>query len=567
MHRRIALLLLALILAVGSGTAFAADALDYGVMRSIPIQSNGRVKPFDTFARESVFTITGKEHFQGHDPIELLLSWLSDPNAARQAKIVDISNLDVRAAAGLSKTERWYSLMELGENHTFVDMLTKLQEKQQKQAELTSLDKQTQRVLGRIELLNSILNGEALAVVPNPDVPKGAWTSLAMLMTGTDATSIKLAGPQSEKLLGDVRDLFGAFTKKDNSAFVDASKRLKTDCAAVNPSAVPTDASIERELQYNDLHPFGKAWMIYLAALLVLIAAGAFPGKEGNPGVLYWGAFAMTLGGWILQLYGIFLRCEIAGRPPVTNMYESIIWVSFGAMFFAMVLEAIHRSRSLLLAANSVAIICLVLADNTATVLDPAINPLTPVLRSNFWLTIHVLTITLSYAAFMLSFGMGHIVLWNYAFHPKDRERIKNLHAQLYKAVQIGVLLLAAGTILGGVWANYSWGRFWGWDPKEVWALIALLGYLAVLHGRFAGWLKDFGMAVGAVCAFLGVLMAWYGVNFVLGAGLHSYGFGNGGQQYVAAAVCCDFALVWYLANRYQSFKNANRSRMANAAD
>jgi ABC-type transport system involved in cytochrome c biogenesis permease subunit len=95
--------------------------------------------------------------------------------------------------------------------------------------------------------------------------------------------------------------------------------------------------------------------------------------------------------------------------------------------------------------------------------------------------------------------------------------------------MQFGVALLAAGTILGGIWADFSWGRFWGWDPKEVWALIALLGYTTVIHARFTGWMKPFGFAAWTVVSFTLVLMAWYGVNFVLGVGLHSYGFSSGG--------------------------------------
>jgi cytochrome c biogenesis factor len=106
------------------------------------------------------------------------------------------------------------------------------------------------------------------------------------------------------------------------------------------------------------------------------------------------------------------------------------------------------------------------------------------------------------------------------------------------------VVLLAAGTILGGVWANYSWGRFWGWDPKETWALIALLGYVAILHGRLAGWLKELGFTIGVMSAFLGVLMAWYGVNFILGVGLHSYGFSTGGLPFVITFVTLEIILM-----------------------
>ena len=118
----------------------------------------------------------------------------------------------------------------------------------------------------------------------------------------------------------------------------------------------------------------------------------------------------------------------------------------------------------------------------------------------------------------------------------------------IYRAIQIGVSFLGPGIILGGVWADYSWGRFWGWDPKETWALIAFLGYLAVLHARLVGWLKSFGMAAAAILSFSLVIMAWYGVNFILGAGLHSYGFGAGGVEYVSVFVGLHIVLVVFVA-------------------
>jgi ABC-type transport system involved in cytochrome c biogenesis permease subunit len=183
----------------------------------------------------------------------------------------------------------------------------------------------------------------------------------------------------------------------------------------------------------------------------------------------------------------------------------------------------------------------LILADTQTMALDRSINPLVPVLRDNFWLTTHVLTITLSYAAFALALGIGHIALGKVI---KGGRPEPSLYNYLYRTLQVGVLLLATGTILGGVWANYSWGRFWDWDPKETWALITLLGYLIVLHGRIAGKWAGFGMAVGAVLAFQGVLMAWYGVNFVLGVGLHSYGFGTGGLGWAVLFVAAEISFV-----------------------
>ena len=179
-------------------------------------------------------------------------------------------------------------------------------------------------------------------------------------------------------------------------------------------------------------------------------------------------------------------------------------------------------------------------------------------MRSNYWLTIHVLTITLSYAAFACSLCLGNVVLGNILWRPTHTAKSQEYSLYMYRAMQIGVVLLAAGTILGGIWADYSWGRFWGWDPKEVWALVALLLYLAVLHGRFTGWLRGFGFAAAAVISFLGVLMAWYGVNFVLGVGLHSYGFGTGGLFWVSLYILAQLGFILASWLRYKKAKSAH---------
>jgi ABC-type transport system involved in cytochrome c biogenesis permease subunit len=179
------------------------------------------------------------------------------------------------------------------------------------------------------------------------------------------------------------------------------------------------------------------------------------------------------------------------------------------------------------------------------SILDPTLQPLEPVLRSNFWLTVHVLTITISYSAFFVAFCLGDVGLFYYLRGENQwKERLQVIANGIYRAMQIGVVLLASGILLGGVWADYSWGRFWGWDPKETWALIALLGYIAILHARLVGLIKQFGMVVSSIVTFSLVIMAWYGVNYVLGAGLHSYGFGAGGVEYVSAFIALHFLYV-----------------------
>jgi ABC-type transport system involved in cytochrome c biogenesis permease subunit len=212
------------------------------------------------------------------------------------------------------------------------------------------------------------------------------------------------------------------------------------------------------------------------------------------------------------------------------------------------------------------------------------IGTLMPVLRDRFWLYIHVLTITASYGAGLLGLGLGDIALCYYLFgryrepedhtqelaaqghrpaheldHPRPGPRrlppeaCATLAGFNYKAMQVAVLLLAAGTILGGLWADVAWGRFWGWDAKEVWALISLLVYVAILHGRYAGWFGNFGLAAGSVAGASAIIMAWYGVNYFLRSGLHTYAQGAGGQMqlYVLGFMLAQWSLLAAAGVRY----------------
>lgn len=210
------------------------------------------------------------------------------------------------------------------------------------------------------------------------------------------------------------------------------------------------------------------------------------------------------------------------------------------------------------------------------------IGPVRPILRDNFWLLIHVLTITASYGAGALAWGLGNIALAYYLFGKyrepaapspeivaeghrpaagytapaealthRAPEQCAMLAAFIYKATQAAVLLLVAGTILGALWADVAWGRFWGWDSKEVAALITTLVYLVILHGRYAGWFGNFGLAVGSVLGATAIISAWYGVNYLFGSGLHSYGTGAGGKLEVGLVVAADWIFMAVAAARY----------------
>lgn len=451
-------------------------------------------------------------------------------------------------------------------------------------------------------------------------------------------------------------------------SFVIAARSLGE---SVNSTGYPTVAAIDRETYFNESNPFWKAQWVYMLATALLAACVGFMSFERRSALgaigrlLYGGGLIGLVGGIALECMGFYHRILISGWAPVTNMYETVIWVSLVAAVLGLVFEGIFRKVFAALAGSGVALLGTVLAANVP-LLDPNIKQLQPVLRSNYWLTIHVLTEVSSYGAFLLAACLGLIATcyyltatyrrspsftelalpmvpglpllamgivgllasngsfgssWetgdsvfylSYCFAAvggiltltslgsilgeivsrltfRDRPateagsrdtvaqseisatksarptvaeirekaaanrpqfdargqamqataaKIKPLSNFIYRTMQVGVLLIASGTILGGVWADYSWGRFWGWDPKEVWALITLLVYLVPLHGRFAGWFNTFSLVAASVVCSMSVIMAWYGVNFVLGVGLHSYGFVEGGGQGIVSAVC-----------------------------
>jgi ABC-type transport system involved in cytochrome c biogenesis permease subunit len=287
----------------------------------------------------------------------------------------------------------------------------------------------------------------------------------------------------------------------------------------------PGVATIPLEMLYYRVQPFLWAWIIMFAALVMFIASMALRSR-----VCYFVAFALYLGSLGFQVFGFGVRIYLSGRAPVGTIYETVIFAAFMAGLFALILELIYRRRVIGMAGAAVATFGLVLADQLSLALDPKVSPLVPVLRTNYWLTIHVLTIVSSYAGGTLAWGLGNITLGLLAFGKGRRETLHTLSQFTYRAMQIAVLLLAAGTFLGGWWAAESWGRFWGWDPKEVGALIALVCYVIPLHARYIGWVKDFGLAVCAVLCYAAILLSWYAVNFLLAAGLHSYGFGGAGE-------------------------------------
>jgi cytochrome c-type biogenesis protein CcsB len=520
-------------------TAAFADDLDFTALQFLAVQKDGRKKPLDTVALETIQKLTGKKTFldsesgRQMEPMDLLVSMWLETRDWTKVPVVLVSYKPLKDELGLPADQKYFTYAQLWTTQ-FRAMMSRINQKEsgKQKVDLTHEEREAQVIEQRLRTLDETVGPDSLAVVPHPSEAKGAWVPV----TGI----VKYYGADKEAELQNLfKALATAYVARDPAGFAAASGQLHTFLASLSPSVYPSYPSLQREVHYNSFHPFRKAMLLYVIAFVLVVSTWRM--RNTAP---YWIGFAAFAAGVVVHGYAFYLRMMISGRAPVTNMYESVVWVSFGAAMFALLLESIYRQRYYIAGAVPLSIVLLLLADQFPAVLDSSMGPLTPVLRNNWLIWVHVPTITLGYAAFAVAMGVGHIALFYYLFAPQERQTIAKVENLVYRAMQIGVLLLAAGTILGGIWAHYAWGRFWGWDPKETWALIALVSYLIPLHGRLAGWLSNFALTVASVVCFLAVLMAWYGVNFVLGKGLHSYGFGVGGFAYVAGFVGVELALV-----------------------
>ncbi len=333
-------------------------------------------------------------------------------------------------------------------------------------------------------------------------------------------------------------------------AFVDAIRaagqaravdRLGDATGAGNATIYPSPALVDAELLYYRARPFTWAWMAFILGGLLtawgLSQQQRLARTKATPLAL--AGMALTVIGCLCTVAGLAARTWITGLGAVTNLYETLIYVALLVallgLFFAR-----FTGRGIYAVCGGVgAGLCAMVGEAMPPELGSQISQLQPVLRSRFWLWLHVKVVVAAYAPYVLALILGNVVLWK-AW--QERRPVSQDESRLlYRCLQWGTVLMVAGTLLGGVWADAAWGRFWGWDPKEVGALTIILTFLIPLHLRYVGVVGPTGIAAWSVLGFLSVVWSWYGVNFILGAGMHAYAFGNGGQWIVlplAGAQC-----------------------------
>ncbi|HBH97197.1 MAG TPA: cytochrome C biogenesis protein [Candidatus Omnitrophica bacterium] len=479
-------------------------------LRVLPIQHNGRHKPFDSFARETLNHITGSPTLNGEDPVLTVLSILAYPEEWQPRPLIAVPFRPLREALGMSPKTPHVSHEELVTTRRLMRMLPAIVEKQQHDEKLTMLEQEALDGFDRFVAFSNVVE-HRLELVPSPPAGDASWRPIQQPDGYPAATQAGITTAWTAWIM--------ALRDGQPEAIDLTSGQLRQTLARLNPSAYPPAWRLRLEVFYNRAAPFRVTRSLYAVAAIGLLISLA-SGVRWASGV---GMAACGLGA-ALHAAGILMRVMIGGRPPVSNFYETMLWLPFVAVLLALIFERIYRARYFGLAASLLSAIALTLADYVP--LDSSIAPVVAVLRSNLWLTIHVLTIVASYGALALATVLAHVYGWMTLRGRDANNALVSLDLFLYRTIQVGVVLLAAGVMLGAVWANASWGRYWGWDPKETWALITLLWFLAILHGRFAGWLKGAGVALATIGGFLLLLMTYYGVSFYL-VGLHSYAGGH----------------------------------------
>jgi ABC-type transport system involved in cytochrome c biogenesis permease subunit len=568
------------------------QSIDLTAIRAVATQHDGRWPPLDTVARDLVWKVTGDSSFEGEDPVRVLLAWTFDPQEWGKAPLIKIENAELRGELQLSPTQTVFSYSELVSHRHLLSLIDDLA-RIERGRKMNPLEAKVSDINQKLITLQEIFRDQVIRPIPDSQRFGGTWRPIRVPRADDPEDDDAVAAAWNS-----LRD---AFRADDGPGFAAASGELIDALAALPAKDRPSQKRIDAELRYNRIQPFHTAWQVLVAGAVIALMALAVRQKWFDGLTML-----VLIAGFAVLTYGLSLRWQVAGRIPASNMFESLLFLSWGMVLFAILAILVFRNRMVPLTASGMAALSLFLAD--ALPLDPFIRPIVPVLADTFWMSIHVPVIMVSYSVLALGVLVAHVQLVVMAAAPRSRRLSDTIDALHYWYIHVGSILLLAGIATGSMWAASSWGRYWGWDPKEVWSLVALLGYLIILHVRvgreavprwayvvgalltaglfiivvpkLASFTADpptvllmkllalagtvgamallvlaqgrFAMAAKSILCFWLIIMTYVGVNYVLGTGLHSYGFGTGAvARWMFTTGGIDLFLVALLGGAY----------------
>ncbi|SHG19280.1 cytochrome c-type biogenesis protein CcsB [Flavobacterium segetis] len=490
--------------------------------------AGGRMKPINTFSSELLRKVSHENSYKGMNSDQVFLSMTQYAGFWIEIPIIYMKsgNDSIRKIIGVDSKAKYAPFIAFFDDKgnyklsKYLEEAFKVANPNQFQKDFIETDK-------KVNLMESALSGRILKIFPLPNDKNNKWVSYLELnesgLKGMEMTYTKNVLPL----------YFGSLA---NAAATNDFKTADELLESINgfqkrfgSKVRPSDEKITSEVLYNKYDVFQKLpyWYIFTAILMLFFTILKIFKERKSLNYIVNGLHIVVLLLFLLHTFALIVRWYISGHAPWSDAYESIIYVAWATMFFGLAFDI----KSKLTVASSAFVTSMILAAAYMNWIDPAIANLQPVLNS-YWLMIHVAVIVASYGPFALGMILGLVSLILIMFTTKKNKEKMDLNIQEITyinelALTIGLILLTIGNFLGGQWANESWGRYWGWDPKETWALISIMIYAFVIHARFVPSLRGkWIFNLMSMFAFVSILFTYYGVNFHL-VGLHSYASGE----------------------------------------
>ncbi|MFT5662509.1 MAG: cytochrome c-type biogenesis protein CcsB [Sulfurimonas sp.] len=479
----------------------------------------GRMKPLDTQNREVLNKLTGRDTWQGMSANQVVLGMFSRPTLWKKVNIIKVKTPKLRKILGVCEKQKFVKFTDFFDEKGAYKLTAHVEHANQLvPSKRGTFERDLVKVDERLNIAFMSYRGVLLTVFPLPNNERNKWVDFKTMFAMIDNSELKRS---TSRLLD------AAYNRNYEKGFtyVDDIKAYQNE---FGKNVMPEQEKLDVELWFNQTSLFFRLSLLYLlfgVTLLVYSLSSMFYNKIISKKIKF-RISAISLVFVLAHTFGIATRWYIGGYAPISNTYETMIYIAYSAIlasFFFLRKSTLALSASFLMA--GIFIFAAYLGE-----IDPQITNLVPVLKS-YWLSVHVSVITASYGFFGVGAILGLITLLLFSLRNQKRAHIdthiKNITYITEVVLVLGLTLLVIGNFLGGIWANESWGRYWGWDPKETWAYISILVYVIVLHVRL---IKDiyspYLFSVLSVIAFYSILMTYFGVNFYL-AGMHSYATGD----------------------------------------
>ncbi len=518
---------------------------DLDTLARLPVSAGGRTKPLDTVARNSLMIVSDRQTATLDGKRRPAIRWLIDlvarPHEAGKYEVFRVDHPDVKSLIGaVNSDQKRFSFDHIFEHRQALSQQSALIENVERK-NMTVYQRQLSELFSHVNVYTSLRDWHTPYAVP-PLAQGEDWRPLVQdLRAPHPEHEGHEAHPEPSAAAKRLGYILMAYQNQEPDRF---NSEL-ADYATMLDQQMPDITRKARfEVFFNQLQPFYQGTVLYVLAFLLVCGSLLTAGLKGSviSTAFARATVAVLVVTFILHTFGLAARVYMQGYAPVTNLYSSAVFLGWFCVAMGLFLEWLFKNGMGAALSAVIGFVTLIIAHNLAD--GDTMNMMQAVLDSNFWLSTHVITVTIGYSATFLAGFLGIAYILMGVYTPSlTSERNKTLAKMMYGVIAFALLFSFVGTVLGGIWADQSWGRFWGWDPKENGAVLIVLMNALILHARWGGMVKARGVAVLAVFGNIVTAWSWFGTN-MLGVGLHSYGFMDSAVMWMLLFVATQLAVM-----------------------